>query len=253
MTYELRKATVWKRASAYICDLIVLLMAAVGIALALSAILGYDKYDKKMDELYNKYATEYGIDLEITDEEFETLPQEQKDAYAAADKALQEDKEVIHTYNMMSSLLLLITSLSALIAYVVFEFIVPLLFKNGQTLGKKVFGVAVMRTNSVRVSPVVMFVRAILGKYTIETMVPILFCIMLLTGSVGLAGFVAIIGMLILQLGLIIFTKNRTTIHDLLSDCVVVDMASQMIFDSEEAIIEYQKRIHAEAVQKDTY
>lgn len=253
MNYELRKATVWKRASAYICDLILLATAAVGIALALSAIFGYDSYAAKLDEYYEKYATEYGIKIDITEEEYNALTPEQKESYEAADKALKEDKGVIHTANMMSSLMLLILSVSILISYAIFEFVIPLLFKNGQTIGKKVFGVAVMRTNSVKISTPVLFVRAILGKCTIETMVPVLFFMMLLGGSMGLTGMIGMVGMLILQICLVAFTHNRSAIHDLLSDSVAVDMASQMIFDSEEAMIEYQKRLHAETVQKDMY
>ena len=253
MNGEIRKASVWKRGSAYICDLILVATLAVGLAFALSAILGYDRYSARMDELYDKYAAEYGIDLELTPEEFEALPQEQKDAYDEADKALQADPLAIYFYNMMSSLMLLIITLSILIAYVALEFVVPLLFGNGQTIGKKVFGVAVMRTGSLKITTMVLFVRAILGKYTIETMVPVLMLMMLFGGSIGLSGIIVLFGLLILQVCLIIFTKNRTTIHDLLSDCVTVDMASQMIFESEEARIEYQKRLHAEIVQKDNY
>ena len=95
--------------------------------------------------------------------------------------------------------------------------------------------------------------RTVLGKYTIETMVPVLMLMMLFEGAVGFTGLIVILGLFILQLCLIIFTKNRTAIHDLLSDCVTVDKSSQMIFESEEAKTEYQKRLHAEMVQKDNY
>ena len=36
---------------------------------------------------------------------------------------------------------------------------------------------------------------------------------------------------------------------DKMAHTVAVDMASQMIFDSPEALLEYKKRIHAESVE----
>ena len=66
----------------------------------------------------------------------------------------------------------MITTLSTLIAFLLLEFAVPLMLKNGQTLGKKIFGVAVVRVDGVKVSPVMVFARGILGKCTIGTLAP---------------------------------------------------------------------------------
>ena len=57
----------------------------------------------------------------------------------------------------------------------------------------------------------------------------------------------------ILEIFTIATTRTRSTIHDLVSDTVVVDMASQMIFDSEEELIAYKTRIHEEEVNKREY
>ena len=58
---------------------------------------------------------------------------------------------------------------------------------------------------------------------------------------------------LLLQLILLAATSNNSLIHDLISDTVVIDMASQRIFDSESELIEYEKKIHAESVAKSPY
>ena len=39
-------------------------------------------------------------------------------------------------------------------------------------------------------------------------------------------------------------------IHDKLAGTVTVDLASQMIFDSPEALLEYKKRLHAESTER---
>ena len=41
--------------------------------------------------------------------------------------------------------------------------------------------------------------------------------------------------------------------HCLLSDTVVVDMSSQLIFESEQAMIDYKKKLHEEEVARAKY
>ena len=138
-----------------------------------------------------------------------------------------------------------------LVAFVALEFAVPLLFKNGQTLGKKVFGVAVMREDCVKITPMILFVRAVLGKYTLETMIPVLVVVMIYWNIVGIFGTVLVLGLFITQIVLLISTRERRAIHDKLSHTVVVDYASQMIFNSPEELLSYKQRIHAERVESE--
>ena len=58
---------------------------------------------------------------------------------------------------------------------------------------------------------------------------------------------------LLLQLICMITSGSNSLIHDYLAHTVVVDMESQMIFDSEQDLIEYTKRIHAEKASKQVY
>ena len=133
-----------------------------------------------------------------------------------------------------------------LFAYLLLEFVVPLLLKNGQTLGKKIFGIAIMRTDGVKITPFALFVRTVLGKYTIETMVPVLIVIMIYFSILGLTGTVVLGLIALLQIILLAATKSRSAIHDLLACTVAVDFASQRIFDSSEELLEYKKKLHEE-------
>ena len=58
---------------------------------------------------------------------------------------------------------------------------------------------------------------------------------------------------LVLQIGVILITKTNSCIHDLLANTVAVDLSSQMIFDSVDAMNEYKKKIHAEQVKNADY
>lgn len=250
MRFELQRADFWKRISAFMFDMIMLVTLAVGIAAIMSAVLKYDSYNENFERIKSEYYDKYGIDPEIPEDE---LTDEQKQAYIDADADFSKDKDAIYNYNMLLNLTLLILSISVLIAYIALEVVVPHLFKYGRTLGKRIFGLAVMRTNGVKVSGPVFFVRTVIGKYTMETMVPIYLIIMTIFGSIGPLGLIVILLLLGLNVFTVFYTKTRSTIHDLVADTVVVDMASQMIFESEEELIAYKTRIHEEEANKKEY
>jgi uncharacterized RDD family membrane protein YckC len=253
MVFGLQKASVSKRISAYMLDFIVFAVIAVGLALIISAIVGYDGYMDKLDGFYQQYEEEYGIKTDITQEEYDKLSEGDKAKYDEAAKAFWEDKEVLRTFSMLMNLSMVIVSLSILFAYVITEIIVPIFFKNGQTLGKKIFGIAIMRVDGIKITTFQLFVRAILGKYTIETMVPVLLIIMMFFGTIGGIAPIVIGLLALLQVIIIIATKTNSAIHDLLACTVAVDMSTQMIFDTEESMMEYKKQLAEQKAREQTY
>lgn len=253
MIYDLQKASLLKRFSAYLLDTVLLVVLITGCAALLSAVLNLNGYSDTLSGYYEKYETEYDTSFRYTAEDYQALSPEDAKNYEDAYAAFVADSGAMYAYNMLINLTLVTVSLSFLSSYLVLEFFVPLLLKNGQTIGKKIFGIAVMRTNSVRISPVALFVRAILGKFTIETMVPVLMVLMVFLGAIGIVGPAVIIALLITQLALVCVTRTHSAIHDILSDTVTVDLASQMIFHSEEALLEYKKKIAAEKAARQDY
>lgn len=253
MNNDLQKASMLKRISAFTFDLILLCCLVVVFALSISAVLGYDGYHAQMDEKYEEYGQKYGIDVNISLDEYNALTEEELEQYNAAVEAINGDEDAVRLYNLIVNLTLIIATASILLAYVALELVVPLLFGNGQTLGKKIFGIALMRVDGVKVTTFMMFVRTILGKFTVETMIPVLIVLMLLFGLVGSFGTLIIGLILLVQVILLIATRTNSTIHDMMACTVAVDMASQRIFDSPEARTEYMKRISAEAAARAEY
>ena len=257
--YDLQKASMLKRVSAYILDLILILILIVGAAWGLASALDFDGYQTRLDEIKSEYLTEYNVNPDkdkdglVSTEEYAALTDAEKAAYAAADEAFSKNEEAIHCYSMMLSLALLITSLSILASFLILEFAVPLIFGNGQTVGKKIFSIAVMHTNGTRVRTVSMFIRTLLGKYTVETMIPVIIILMLMFSNAGAVGVLLLFAILALELILPLATSLHSCLHDLIASTVTVDLASQMIFDSTEELLEYKKRIHREAAEKKTY
>ena len=247
--YDLQKANMWKRISAALCDIILLAIVVVGMAFLLSTVLGYDTYYERLEASYDKYEAEFGVSFDATSAELAEMSDDERALFEAATKALSDDSDVQYTLGMLFNLTLIIITFSILFAYLLLEFLVPLLFRNGQTLGKKVFGVGVMREDGVRLSAVQLFARTVLGKYTLETMLPALIVIMILFGVMGIFGTVIVLLLLGVQLVMFFATKTNSVIHDKLARTVTVDMASQMIFDSPEELLAYKKRIHEEQAQ----
>ena len=251
---DLQKASMLKRISAFILDVILLAVAITGFAFFLSAVTGFDSYNERLNEIEALYASEYGFEnLQKTQEEFEALAPEEQERYKLAADSYSKDAEANHAYGMIVNLTLVITSISILLGYLLLEFVVPLMFKNGQTLGKKIFGIALMRNDGVKISTVMLFVRTVLGKYTIETMVPVLIIIMTFFGSAGIIGLAVLLLIGILEIVMLCTTKTRSCIHDILAYTVAVDMQSQMIFGSVEELLEYKKKLHADVVADSDY
>lgn len=235
----------WKRISAAIFDFIILVIFVLGFAWGLTNALNYSGYTKELQAHHDRVEVQYGIDFDISAEEYEALSAEEKARFTEADNVFRKDPAANKTYSIIFNLTLIIITFSILLSFVFLEFVIPLIFKNGQTLGKKIFGVGVMRSDGVKISAVVLFVRTILGKYTIETMIPVLLCIMIYFNAMSITAIFGIAVLLVVQLILVIATHARTPLHDKLASTVTVDIASQMIFDTPEELLEYKQKIHA--------
>jgi uncharacterized RDD family membrane protein YckC len=253
MVTSLQKASFGKRIMSAIFDGILLSILAVGLAAVLSLAFGYNNYMDKVSDTYAKYEAEYNVKFQISAEEYNDLSETEKANYNTAYEELIKDKDLLYNYNMLLNLTLLIITFSILPAVLGLEFVVPLLFGNGQTLGKKIFGIALMNTESVKVTNVQLFARAILGKFAIEIMIPLSIILMMFFNSIGILGGLILIGILIIEAICIISTNTNSAIHDLLAQTVAVDMASQRIFESRDALIEHKKALHAEEAQKADY
>ena len=253
MIYDLQRASMWKRISAWLLDAILLCIVATLMAFLLSTALNYDKYSAQLDARYAYYSEKFCVSRDLTQSQVDSMTPEQKANVEAASKAIAEDEEALYAYNMMIQLIIMITSLGILLAYIILEFTVPMVLGNGQTVGKKVFGLGVMQQNGVRVNGVCMFIRTVLGKYAIESMIPVMMVLMLFFGSVGEFGWLIVGAIGIAQIVLLVTTKERCMIHDKLANTVAIDFASQMIFKTEADMIAYKEKVAAEKAANQVY
>jgi uncharacterized RDD family membrane protein YckC len=250
MPFSLQKASIWKRISAYLFDSVVLGVLILGLFIASVSIARVDAYTAKLNDFRTQYATELNIDLNISKEDFQKMTDEEKkeyeEKYNLVNDKMAENKQVRELNVQIITRVLVSITLSVLIGDLVYYFIIPLFFKNGRSLGKKMFGLAVVRSNCVKASTPVLFIRSMIGIYGIETMFPIMLFIMRLLGLLGSLAFVVMALLGILQIVVIITSKTNSCIHDLLTDTVVVEFSSQKIYESETELLEAQKAYAAE-------
>ena len=110
-----------------------------------------------------------------------------------------------------------------------------------------------MRTDGVKVTAPLMFIRTVLGKFTIETMIPVYVLLMLIFGTMDLTGTVLLLVLLIAQVICLVTTKTNAAIHDLIAGTVVVDKDSQSIFRTTEDLIAWKKKVAAERAAREPY
>lgn len=266
--FELRKIGIVKRASALLLDLILLAVLATGFMFLISLMCNYNaefqratQYHAAYEDFRKEYAADIAAHYGFTYEESEDGKSyiiKKDGAEASIDDIIAplreskgEDKEIKDAYDAcislppanaqyryVYSLLFMMISIGILLSYIILEFILPIIFKNGQTVGKKIFGICLVRPNCVRITTLSLFARTLLGKYTIETMFPVLLVFMFFLGGLGVLAIVLFAALELLNIILFFALKNRTPIHDLLAGTVAADMKLQMIFESEEELAE---------------
>lgn len=252
--FDIQKASLLKRFSAWLLDFILMTIAVTGFAYLISVVTGYQGYIDTISDKQAYYENEYGVDFDISEEDFNILSKEEQDYIVHVhDELYAKDNEVLYAYDMTINLTLTIATLSLLFSCMLLEFFVPLFLKNGQTVGKKLFAIGVVHANGVRLTNFALFARTLLGKYTIETMIPVIILVTMIFGGSGVVG-ITVLG-LILILELFVFFKDKlfTPIHDVLGHTVCVDLASQMVFENVDELMAYKAKLHADAVEKAEY
>ena len=253
LNMDLQKATLGKRIGAWLLDLFLLAFLAAGASFLISTFLNYETYTETMETAYAHYEQEYGVTFQMSAAEYSEMSDAQKQEYEIAYNALLADEEAMYAYDMMINIALVVTTSGLLLAVLILEFLVPLLRGDGQTIGKKAFNLGVVRTDSVRISGVQLFIRSILGKYTIELMLPILIILAILWGVLDITGTLILFAIGLVQIVLYCVTKNNSQIHDLLAGTVVIDIYSQRIVANKEDMLAYVKQQEEERAQKRNY
>lgn len=257
MHKDIQKAGLWQRIAAGILDLILLAVLATGFCSVFSYVLNYDDYLDRSEQIRDQYILQYGLPEEVTQQMLDEMTPQQYDAYVAkveqANAAIAQDEEANRVFGMVLNLSLIIAAGGILVSIVLLQFVVPLIFGNGQTVGKKIFGLCLIRTDSVKLNTLQLFTRVILGKYAVGVMIPVYAAIMMLLNLPNPLLLLLAAGLVLAQIICFFVTRNHYLLHDLMAGTVVVDYGSQQIFKTTDDLIAHQQRIAAERAARQEY
>lgn len=239
-------------------DTVLVLLLSVSLSIPLLEMLHFNSLSEQLSSIQETYKidieAQYSLNLDITEEEYNALSPNDKTAYDEASNAFNEVLAADPTFMQLRAdrITVIVTNacVTVLIGVLLTHFVLPLILKNGQTLGKKTFGLAVIRTNGVKISASQLFIRAMVGLFAIETAAVAFLAVIFPVGTIAAVLVQA------LQIGVMLKTPYHASIHDLLADTAVVDFTSQHIFETEAERVEYvarQEREAAEAEAKQDY
>lgn len=127
MSVTLQKAGLWKRISAFLFDIILTFTLALGLSIAVSAIMHYGDYQQQLELRYTYYEEQFGVKFSISDEEYEQLTDEQKaereQILAEATAALRADEEYVKLTNLIFYMTVAIVAISAFLAILIWQFL----------------------------------------------------------------------------------------------------------------------------------
>ncbi len=235
MKNDLQRATVSKRVFAFLLDFILASILIAGLYVLLAAVLRPNEYQKRYTEILSSYEERYGVSFDTSQEAFDAMSEEEKENYRNAVDAMNADSEANRAITTAYRRTLIIFVTGILTSLLILEFVVPLFLGDGRTLGKRLFGVGVMRRTGIRVNATTLFVRSVIGKGVLEIIFPILILILSVSGITGFFGILLLAVLMIVQIAVYMRSGEGILLHDLLSNTVTVDWASQRIFADEAA------------------
>jgi hypothetical protein len=133
--------------------------------------------------------------------------------------------------NLINGYFLEIIGYSAFLSFFIFYILVPLLFKQGVTLGKKASGIIVVNDKGYVMKWWQLPLRSIVLAATLIT------------------ALYTIFGSLLLSYTLMVFTKGYRSANDFLALTKIVDQKTSKIFTDEQTLLAYENQLERGQVQ----
>lgn len=229
MSQRFKTADFIKRFAAWILDNLLILVMVVACCVSLSDLVGYEEASQSLDAVFSLYEAEYGVSFDMTEEEYLAMTEAERLNYDQAYTALSNDPEARQGFSRVTWLTLIIAAGAILLPLLVWEFLLPLCLGSGQTLGKKVFSLAVVRKDFRDVRPMELFLRTFVGKYLIETLIPVVVVLLVFLGAAPVNTALLLAALGLAQLAVLLMDHRKAGIHGLLSGTIVVDKGSLVI------------------------
>ncbi|MDY4788607.1 MAG: RDD family protein [Bacilli bacterium] len=229
--YTIQKPSFFKRVVALIFDIICVTFLFVAVENLVShpivnAAYNYDELDHKYEEKLVEHGIGYFDEKDGNKFKLNELPEGQTDYDWTS---FRKDEDALYYEGMVSNLNLFKITLDALLSELIVFCIVPLILRNGQTLGKKLMHLGLISTNEVKVRSWNVFARYAIGIFALETMISLFFFTFFIFPLPLILSFIFAVS-----------SKRGMALHDYIGGTIVIDMNNTVILDTVE---ERKKRI----------
>lgn len=250
-----------KRLAAWFIDLILIIVVATGVALLTSVAYGYDNYNQicyQKEIQYGIYVEDPEGKIEIDNKNYTICYEvdgiDEKEA-AKRYEELYKDLEYREAYTKRSSGQVIIITTAIVVSLTIFEFVIPLILKHGRTIGMKFFDIGYVTDEGVDINFKTVFVRFLFGKLIVGALIPYsgIMLAFLMPTYYTVVGFVAIFGVIGLNIFLFFMTPEKRGIHDYIAKCVPCDNSCQIYFKTVEELNRAKAEEKKNEIEKKTY
>lgn len=232
-----------KRIAAWIVDFIIVIVLATGFAFLTSLIYHYDDY-------YNTYI-EKQIQYELyveADEGTLTFQGKNYVLYSSLDghndellkereMACGNDEEFKFANHKVLMGQIIIPITGAFASLLVCEFILPLCFKHGRTIGLFFFGIGYVTEEDIDVKIKNVFIRFLFGKFIVDVFIPFTgILLVIMNTGYGIIGLVCLLGIPIANIVLLLSSKDKRGIHDFIARMKPCDNTCQIYIKTTEEL-----------------
>lgn len=230
--YGINPASVLNRIMSGLLDFILTVVLATGFFSLISRVLNYDDIS---NQLMGKYV-EYGVYIEDDNGGYQYNGHTYSivvdtTTYNEVKERFNNDAVAVNLEYKSETCAFASISTGCLLSLIVIDFVLPLLFKNGRTIGGIMMKVGLISKKGIKISNVQLFARCIIGRYIIETIIPII--LWALYGVVGV--FVFCIGLVFI----ITLSPNHQLPHNIVSNILTCDQNLQYYAISKEDLKEH--------------
>lgn len=236
---KVNKPKIVNRLAAFLIDAVLFVILFTGVLYLTSLIFDFDSHYAILQEEYKKVG--YLI-LNAETEKYEFLSPDAPN-FKEISQLVTENKIIMEELFFVNSFSVKAPLAATAIVLFITEFIIPIFLKNGQTLGMKIFGIGLLSTNGLAISPIQLFARCFIGKIAVLGIIPVLGILYIfLNYSGGLLGSLMVLIIYGTNLVLLVKSKNNTGIQDFISNVIPVDAKETIFYKTKKDFEEANKR-----------
>lgn len=222
---QIKPASLFKRIFSGIVDSFIMLVVTFGLYYyPASSVYGEIFNVKALKEEYVSLQVDYGIYYLDGDGVYQ-LTEEGKNKDSEVYTLFANDERAKEIKDEEVTLFFIEFSTSITISELVFFLFIPLVLRNGQTIGKKMFSLIVVNDSFIKVRASNMIIRFV-AILVVETL-----------ASMFLYGVPLAMSIL-----LVIFSKNHIAIHDFFGTTIIISK-NGLYFDNAQERIEYDEKM----------